>query len=120
MTIYEILPALGLTQSVHEPSSECTGAQILNFQNTFDRPCDEIRIEIQTENLQKRRTNTKMVIMYRIVHHLIAIPSQMFLTPATTRTTRGHYQKFQIPFSRIQSHRRKALNHILLHFNNNF
>jgi hypothetical protein len=24
--------------------------QILNFQNTFDRTCDEIRMEIQTEN----------------------------------------------------------------------
>jgi hypothetical protein len=23
-----------------------------------------------------------MVMMYRIVHHLIAIPSQMYLTPA--------------------------------------
>jgi hypothetical protein len=44
-----------------------------------------------------------MVIMYRIVH-LIAILSQMYLTPATTRTTRGHDQKFQIPSSRIQSH----------------
>jgi hypothetical protein len=54
--------------------------------------------------LQQRRTNTKMVMIYRIVHHLIAIPSQMYLTPATTRTTRGHDKKLQIPFSRIQSH----------------
>ena len=30
--------------------SECTGDQILNFQNTFDRACDEIRMEIQTEH----------------------------------------------------------------------
>jgi hypothetical protein len=32
--------------------SECTGSggQILNFQNTLDRACDEIRMEIQTEN----------------------------------------------------------------------
>jgi hypothetical protein len=36
-----------------------------------------------------------VVMMYRIVHHLIAIPSQMYLTPATTRTTRGHGQIFQ-------------------------
>ena len=35
---------------------------------------------------------------------LYVIPSQMYLTPATTRTTRGHDQKFQIPFSRIQCH----------------
>ena len=45
-------------------------------------------------------------MMYRIAHHLISIPSQMYLTPATTRTTctRGHDQKFQTPFSRIQCH----------------
>jgi hypothetical protein len=36
--------------------------------------------------------------------HLIAIPSQIYLTLATTRTTRGHDQQFQISFSRIQSH----------------
>jgi len=59
--------------------------------------------ELKWPTLQQRRTNTKMVMMYRIVH-LIAIPSQMYLTPATTRTTRGHDQKFQILFSRIQSH----------------
>jgi hypothetical protein len=25
-------------------ASECTGDQILNFQNTFDRTCDDIRM----------------------------------------------------------------------------
>ena len=56
-------------------------------------------------NFTAKKTNAKMVMMYRIVHHhLMVIPSQMYLTPATTRTTRGHDQKFQIPFSRIQSH----------------
>ena len=63
MSIYEILPALGLTQSVHEPSSECTGAQILNFQNTFDRPCDEIRIEIQTENFFRNLISPRLMYM---------------------------------------------------------
>ena len=60
--------------------------------------------ELKWPTLQQRRTNTKMVMMYRIVHHLIAIPSQMYLTPATTRTTSDHDQKSQIPFLRIQSH----------------
>ena len=41
MSINETLPALDLTQS---------GGQILNYQNTFDRVCDEIRMKIQTEN----------------------------------------------------------------------
>ena len=35
----------------HNPSmpkypSECTGGQILNFQNTLDRVCNEIRMKI--------------------------------------------------------------------------
>ena len=60
--------------------------------------------ELKWPTLQQRRTNTKMVMMYRIVHHLIAILSQMYLSTATSRTTRGHDQRFQIPFSRIQSH----------------
>ena len=42
-----------------------------------------------------------LYMKYRIVHHLIAIPSQIYLTPATTRITRGHDQT---PFSIIQSH----------------
>ena len=54
--------------------------------------------ELKWPTLQQRRTNTKVVMMYRIVHHLIAISSQMYLTHATTRTTRGHDQKCQIPF----------------------
>ena len=45
-----------------------------------------------------------MVMMYRIIHHVIAIPSQMYLTSATTRITRSHAQKCSIPFSRISSH----------------
>jgi hypothetical protein len=30
--------------------SECTRGPILNFQDTFDRVCEKIRMEIQTEN----------------------------------------------------------------------
>jgi hypothetical protein len=56
--------------------------------------------ELKWPILQQRTTNTKLFMMYRIVHHLIAIPLQMYPTLAT----RGHDQKFQIPFSRIQSH----------------
>ena len=40
-------PALGLTQSVHAKICiRMHQGQILNFQNTFDRACDEIRLEI--------------------------------------------------------------------------
>jgi hypothetical protein len=56
-------------------------------------------------NFTTKKNQRKIVMMYRIVHHhLMVIPSQMYLTPVTTRTTRGHDQQFQISFSRIQSH----------------
>jgi hypothetical protein len=49
VSIYHSLSALGVTQSVYAKiASECTRGQILNFQNTFDRVCDKIKI--QTEN----------------------------------------------------------------------
>jgi len=50
MSIYEILQALDLTQSVH--GKICIGMpRGSNLQNTytFDRACDEIRMEIQIE-----------------------------------------------------------------------
>jgi hypothetical protein len=52
VSIYHRLSALGVTQFASIPiyASECTGGQILNFQNTFNRACDEIKMEIQTEH----------------------------------------------------------------------
>ena len=54
MSIYEIIPALDLTQSVHD-IYKCMhwgmGGQILNLQNISDRDCDEIRLEIQSRNI---------------------------------------------------------------------
>ena len=77
---------------------------MLNLDYSRESSVTSMLKELKWPTLQQRRTNTKMVMMYRIVHHLIAIPSQMYLTPATTRTTRGRGPKFQIPFSRIQCH----------------
>jgi len=48
-------------------------SQIINFQNTFDRPCDEIRMKIhyiQTENFFGRLFSTRLV-QSRPHHHLI-------------------------------------------------
>jgi hypothetical protein len=47
MSIYEILPARDLTQSVHAKISigMHRGGQIKNFQNTLDRAWNEIRMK---------------------------------------------------------------------------
>jgi hypothetical protein len=49
----------------HNPSmpkyqSECTGDQILNFQNAFDRAWNEIRMKIQTENFFRILISTRL------------------------------------------------------------
>jgi len=80
-------------------------ARFVNGDYSRESSATSMLKELKWPTLQQRRTNTKMVMMYRIVHHLIAIPSQIYLTPVTIRTTRGHDQKFEIPFSRIQSHK---------------
>lgn len=54
--------------------------------------------------LQQRRQNMKLIMMYRIVYNLIAIPSQVYLTPVITTTTRGHSMRFIVPQSRIKTH----------------
>ena len=51
-----------------------------------------------TKMVNKEEPTQKMVMMYRIVHHLIAIPSQMYLTTATTR---GHAH--QIPNTSLEN-----------------
>ena len=38
-------------------ASEDIRGQNLNFQNTFDRPCDKIRMEVQTEIFWKPNLN---------------------------------------------------------------
>jgi hypothetical protein len=44
--------------SIPKYASECTGGQNLNFQNTFDSPCDEIRLELQSRKyLRKSNLN---------------------------------------------------------------
>ena len=95
-----------LHQILHKQIRKCQrrAARFVNGNYSRESSVASMLKELQWPPLQQRRTNTKMVMMYRIVHHLIAILSQMYLTPATTRTTRGHDQIFQIPFSRIQRH----------------
>ena len=55
------LPALDLTQSVQTTSGMNRGGSNLNFQNTFDRSCNEIRMEIQTVNIFGNLISTRLI-----------------------------------------------------------
>ena len=45
------------------------------------------------DTLQKRRDLARLSMMYRIVHHLVDIPVEPYLTPSTSMT-RGHDSRF--------------------------
>ena len=53
--------------------------------------------QLQWSTLQERRAQTKVVMMYRIVYHLVDI-SSCHLTP--TISVRGHNMKFLVPYAR--------------------
>jgi len=46
--------------------------------------------------LQERRNQARVIMMYRIVNGLIAIPASLYLTHST-HSTRGHGLKFRVP-----------------------
>ena len=44
-------------------------------------------------------------MLYRIIHQVVAIPAQPYLIPrGVASTTRGHCQRYQLPYSRLQCH----------------
>ena len=51
------------------------------------------------ESLQQRRSDTRLVMMYRITHCLIDITASTYLHPSTL-STRGHTLRYTIPFCR--------------------
>jgi hypothetical protein len=60
---------------------------------------------LQWTELQQHRKIAKVIMLYRIVNHLIAISPQSYLLPrGVALTTRGHNTRFLLPYSRIQSH----------------
>ena len=60
---------------------------------------------LQWPTLQDRRRKTKVTMLYRIVHHLVAIPTSTYLVPrGANLPTRGHDIRFLLTYSRIQSH----------------
>ena len=61
--------------------------------------------DLQWTELQQCRKRAKVIMIYRIVNHLVAISPQAYLIPrGVALTTRGHDTRFLLPYSRIQSH----------------
>lgn len=55
---------------------------------------------LEWETLEARRTKNRLVMFFKIIHGLVDIPAEEYLTPASTRTRSRHSLKFrQIPTS---------------------
>ena len=55
--------------------------------------------------LAQGRNDQKLIMMFKIIHHLVDIQANSYLTPAaTTQYTRGHHMRFTQPFTRIDSY----------------
>ena len=70
----------------------------------FDRTSSVISMlaDLRWNTLQERRTQSKSVMFYRIVHNLVAIPATPSLIPA--RASRGHNMRFCFPQSTVNAH----------------
>ena len=56
-------------------------------------------------SLQQRRTEARLVMMYRITHDLVDIPAAQYLHPATVMHIRGPSQRYMLPFCRTDVYR---------------
>ena len=54
-------------------------------------------------SLQQRRSHTKIIMLYRIVHHLVAIPPEIYLQP-TQSASRTHHHQYLVPYARTQTY----------------
>jgi hypothetical protein len=59
---------------------------------------------LQWTELQQCRKRAKVIMLYHIVNHLVAISPQPYIIPrGVVLTIRGHDTRFLLPYSRIQS-----------------
>ena len=60
--------------------------------------------ELGWEDLQSRREQNKVAMVYRIVSNLVEIPADQYLTAAGV-STRGHQQRFLVQYCSINAYK---------------
>ena len=61
--------------------------------------------DLSWTSLQQHRQLSKVTLMYRIVHHLIAVPASPYLIQYTHYQLRGHNMRYAIPRSNTLIHK---------------
>ena len=101
-----VRPTLEYTSSVWDSSIEDQVTQIEKVQRRAARftkadyhpkhSVTKMLNDLQWQALQERRVHSKVIMLYRIVHHLVAIPaSPPYLLLPSSDTTRGHQFQFR-------------------------
>ena len=57
--------------------------------------------DLKWQSLQTRRTNLKIVMMYKIIHDLVSIPKVHYLIPCTSNICHHNFN-YKLPYSRIK------------------
>ena len=60
--------------------------------------------QLKWDNLITRRQQSKVTMIYRVIHQLVAIPSAPYLQPTSVRT-RGNNMRFLVPFTSVNSYK---------------
>ena len=65
----------------------------------------EMLTDLNWATLTHSRKEQKVVMLYKIVHHLVDNPASKYLTPITTSNiTRGHHKRFLQPSSTVNAY----------------
>ena len=51
--------------------------------------------QLQWESLESRRSNIQLNLFFKVIHNLIDIPADNYLTPSTTRTRSTNSKKYR-------------------------
>ncbi|XP_072023338.1 uncharacterized protein [Amphiura filiformis] len=107
-----VRPIIEYSSIIWDPSTSCNVQKLEMVQRRFARfvygdyrttsSVTAMLNQLQWPTLQERRAQTKVVMMFRIVNHLVDVP-HTYLIP--TIALRGHSMRYLIPFARTVVYR---------------
>ena len=108
-----VRPQLEYASTVWDPVTKSNIAKVESVQRRSARFCysdyrrtssvTSMQQELGWEDLQSRREQKKVAMMYRIVNNLVEIPADQYLTAAGI-STRSHQQRFLVEYCSINAY----------------
>ena len=62
----------------------------------------QLLLDVNLPSLQSRRSNSKAIMLYRIIHNLVGLPAEFLIPNASVARHRNH--SFQLLYSKIDAH----------------